>query len=60
MRRSSVPMRTWAEKIPLLQTLSEEAEVMQHIDAAELGRICSPERHFAHVETRLRKVGINV
>jgi len=41
-----------------LQTLSEESEVMQHIDAAELTRICSPERHFAHVEDRLRKVGI--
>jgi adenylosuccinate lyase len=53
-------MRTWAEKIPLLQTLSEEAEVMQHINAAELERICSPERHFAHVEARLRKVGIDV
>ena len=52
-------MRTWAEKIPLLKTLSEEAEVMQHIDAAELGRICSPERHFTHVEARLRKVGID-
>jgi hypothetical protein len=51
-------MRTWAEKIPLLRTLSEEAEVMQHIDAAELEKICSPERHFAHVETRLRQVGI--
>jgi adenylosuccinate lyase len=51
-------MRTWAEKIPLLRTLSEEAEVMQHIDAAELERICSPERHFAHIDDRFRKVGI--
>jgi adenylosuccinate lyase len=52
-------MRTWAEKIPLLRTLSEEAEVMQHIDAAELEKICSPERHFAHIEERFRKVGID-
>jgi adenylosuccinate lyase len=51
-------MRSWAEKIPLLSTLSEESEVMEHIDAAELERICSPERHFAHVENRFRKVGI--
>jgi adenylosuccinate lyase len=51
-------MRTWAEKIPLLRTLSEETEVMEHIDAAELEKICSPQRHFAHVENRFRKVGI--
>ena len=53
-------MRTWSEKIPLLRTLSEESEVMQHIDAAELGRICAPQRHFTHVESKLRAVGIDV
>jgi adenylosuccinate lyase len=51
-------MRTWAEKVPLLRTLSEEAEVMQLIPVGELEKICSPERHFANVEARLRKVGI--
>jgi adenylosuccinate lyase len=53
-------MRTWAEKIPLLKTLSEESEVIAHIPAGELEKICSPERHFAHVETRLRAMGIDV
>jgi hypothetical protein len=33
---------------------------MQHINATELGRICSPERHFTHVESKLRAVGIAV
>lgn len=51
-------MRTWAERVPLLRTLSEEAEVMQLIPVGELEKICSPERHFANVEARLRKVGI--
>ena len=53
-------MRTWAEKIPLLQTLSEEAEVISLIPAGELEKICAPQRHFSNVEDRLRKVGIDV
>jgi adenylosuccinate lyase len=53
-------MRTWAEKIPLLQTLSEEAAVISLIPAGELEKICAPQRHFSNVEDRLRKVGIDV
>jgi adenylosuccinate lyase len=53
-------MRTWAEKVPLLQTLSEEAEVISHIPAGELEKICAPQRHFANVESKLRAVGIEV
>ncbi|MCE9542175.1 MAG: adenylosuccinate lyase [Verrucomicrobia bacterium] len=53
-------MRTWAEKIPLLQTLSEEEEVISLIPAGELEKICAPQRHFSNVEDRLRKVGIDV
>ena len=53
-------MRTWAEKIPLLKTLGEEAEVMSLIPAGELEKICAPQRHFTHVESRLRAVGIEV
>jgi adenylosuccinate lyase len=53
-------MRTWAEQIPLLQTLREEPEVMSHISPNELEKICAPQRHFAHVEEKLRAVGIEV
>ena len=53
-------MRTWKEKLPLLQTLREEPEVMGHISPDELERICAPQRHFAHVEEKLKAVGIQV
>ena len=52
-------MRTWAEKLPLLQTLREEAEVMSTISPDELEKICAPQRHFTHVEEKLRAVGID-
>ena len=53
-------MRTWAEKIPLLQTLREEAEVLSLIPADDLEKICAPQRHFTHIESKLRAVGIDL
>jgi adenylosuccinate lyase len=53
-------MRTWAEKVPLLRTLAEEPEVTALIPVAELEAICAPQRHFTHVESKLRAVGIDV
>lgn len=53
-------MRTWAEKIPLLRTLAEEPEVIAHIPVGELETICAPQRHFTHVESKLRAVGIDL
>jgi len=53
-------MRTWAEKIPLLQTLREEAEVLSLIPADDLEKICAPQRHFTHIESKLRTVGIDL
>jgi len=53
-------MRTWKEKIPLNQTLLEEDEIMSHIPPAELETICAPQRHFSHMKSKLKAVGIEV
>lgn len=51
-------MRTWREGIPFATSLREEPEISQHITPEELEKICAPERHFQHVETKLKKIGI--
>lgn len=51
-------MRTWKEKCPFATALREEPEISTHLSAEELTAICSPERHFAHVEEKLRAVGV--
>lgn len=51
-------MRTWQTKIPLSETLAQEPEVAAHLSAGEIADACAPQRHFAHVEEKFRKVGI--
>ncbi len=51
-------MKTWKTKLPLSQTLAEEPEVTQHLDAAEIADACAPERHFAHIQKKFAQVGI--
>ncbi|MFZ4116132.1 MAG: adenylosuccinate lyase [Chthoniobacterales bacterium] len=51
-------MRTWKEQSPFAISLREEPEIIAHISAEELEKICAPERHFAHVEEKLKAVGI--
>ncbi len=43
-------MRTWAEKIPFLQSLKENAELMKHINAEELETLFSYEHIFKSVD----------
>ena len=51
-------MRTWQEQIPFATSLREEPEISAHLSPEELQSICSPERHFKHVESKLTKVGV--
>ena len=51
-------MRTWKEGIPFATSLREEPEISAHLSPEELEKICSPERHFKHVESKLKKVGV--
>ena len=51
-------MRTWKEKLSFALSLKEEPEIIAHISAQELEKICSPERHFAHVTEKLQAIGI--
>jgi len=51
-------MRTWKEGIPFATSLREEPEIAKHLSPDELEKICAPERHFQHVEAKLKKVGV--
>ncbi len=51
-------MRTWAEKIPLAQTLAEEPSVAEHLSPEQVADACAIERHFTHVDAKFRAVGI--
>jgi adenylosuccinate lyase len=51
-------MRTWREKGGLAKNLAEEPTVSAHLSAEEIEDACAPDRHFRHVEAKLRAVGI--
>ena len=51
-------MKTWKDKGGLAKNLAEEPTVSAHLSAAEIENACSPDRHFRHVEAKLRAVGI--
>lgn len=51
-------MRTWAEKIPFLQSLKENAELMKHISAEELESLFSYEHIFKSVDYIFNRLGI--
>lgn len=53
-------MRTWKEGTSFAISLREEPEINAHLSPEELEKICSPERHFKHVETKLKKIGIQL
>lgn len=54
----SSAMRTWSEKIPFLQSLTENAELMQHITEQELKDMFSYERIFKSCDHIFKKCGI--
>lgn len=51
-------MKTWRNRDGLPKNLAEEPEVAARLSTEEIGKACSPERHFHHVEAKLRAVGI--
>ena len=51
-------MRTWKEGCSFAVSLREEPEIAAHLSPEELEAICSPQRHFSHVEKKLQAVGI--
>ncbi|MBX9577030.1 MAG: adenylosuccinate lyase [Chthoniobacterales bacterium] len=51
-------MHTWKEGVSFATSLREEPEISAHLSPEELEKICSPERHFKHVETKLKNVGV--
>ena len=53
-------MRTWKESTSFAISLREEAEIAAHLSPEELEQICSPQRHFKHVKSKLTGVGINL
>lgn len=51
-------MKTWKDKGGLAKNLSEEPTVSTHLSAEEIQDACAPDRHFRHVESKFRAVGI--
>ena len=51
-------MKTWKDKGGLAKNLSEEPTVSAHLSAEEIQDACTPDRHFRHVESKFRAVGI--
>lgn len=51
-------MRTWKDGAPFAISLREEPEISAHLSPEELKKICAPERHFQHVEAKLKRVGV--
>jgi adenylosuccinate lyase len=51
-------MKTWKDKGGLAKNLSEEPTVSKHLSAEEIQDACAPDRHFRHVESKFRAVGI--
>lgn len=51
-------MRTWSEKIPFLQSLKENEELMAHITEAELEELFSYEHIFKSVDYIFERTGI--
>lgn len=53
-------MRTWQTRLPLRQTLAEDAELMGHITDQELDGIFDPQRMLKNVDTIFRRCGLSV
>lgn len=53
-------MRTWKEGCSFATSLREEPEIASHLSPEELEKICSPQRHFTHVDKKLKAVGISL
>lgn len=51
-------MKTWKDKGGLAKNLAGEPTVSAHLSAEEIQDACAPDRHFRHVEAKLRAVGI--
>jgi adenylosuccinate lyase len=51
-------MKTWKHRDGLPKNLAEEPEVSSRLSVQEIEKACSPERHFHHVEEKLRAIGI--
>jgi len=51
-------MRTWAEKIPLAQTLAEEPEVAAQLSKEDVAEACALDHHFKHIDEKFRAVGL--
>ncbi len=51
-------MKTWQGERSLKENLLEEAEIMAQLTPEEIGKFCSLEIHFAHVDDTFAKLGL--
>ncbi|MBU3678337.1 MAG: adenylosuccinate lyase [Candidatus Kapabacteria bacterium] len=52
-------MRTWETRLPLRQTLSEDADLMSHISSEELDAIFDPNRMLKNVDVIFERCGLS-
>ncbi len=51
-------MKTWQGERSLKENLLEEAEIMAQLTPEEIGKVCSLDIHFAHVDDTFAKLGL--
>jgi adenylosuccinate lyase len=51
-------MKTWKEGGKFSENLAAEPSVAAHLGAEEIASACAPERHFRHVDTKFKALGI--
>jgi adenylosuccinate lyase len=51
-------MACWRGTEPLAYHLKKSSEILSVLSAKEIDELCSPERHFKHVDATFRKLGL--
>ena len=51
-------MKTWQGSAPLQENLAAEPDITAHLLPEEIGRLCSLDIHFQHIDETFRKLGI--
>ena len=52
-------MACWRGTEPLQYHLKRSSDIMSVLSEKEIDELCSPERHFAHVDATFQKLGLN-
>ena len=51
-------MKTWDEKIPLIESLLNDSEIMEHFDEEELKSLFSYDKVFESIDYIFKRTGL--